>query len=421
MRLRIWPRHVIAAILVASSMVTLAGCATVPRNALPVELADTARVEDFGRVRIWGDASIKQIDDIVAQEAPEIQRRLLARIRAGGEPTTDYLAISGGGEDGAFGAGLLSGWSKAGSRPQFDLVTGISAGALIAPFAYLGPRHDRELKEIFSKYTPDQIYTSSILPGLFGGPALADSDPLARLIAHYVDRRFLNEIASERKKGRILLIGTTNLDAQRPVLWDMGRIAMSRSPEAVALFQRILLASASIPGVFPPVHISVHADGHAYEEMHVDGGVTQQVFLLPSRLMFGELDRAVGMKVDRRLFIIRNGKVTPEWKAVAADALSITGRSVSTLIKSQGIGDLYRLRYIAVRDGLDYNLATIPGSFDREAPVPFDRKYMQALFEVGFNLGASGYNWRKAPPGFEASDTRSDASVGRPSTVQIAN
>lgn len=363
------------------------------------------------RVRIWGDASIKQVDTIVAAEVPEIKARTLAKIRAGKEPTTNYLAISGGAEDGAFGAGLLAGWSKTGTRPNFDLVTGVSAGALIAPFAYLGPRYDPQLREIFTKYTQQQIYTANVLQGLLGGPALADSAPLAELIAYYVDRRFLRAIAGERRKGRLLLIGTTNLDAQRAVLWDVGRIAMSDEPEAIALFRSVLLASASIPGLFPPVRIPVQVRGQHYEELHVDGGVTQQVFLLPSRLSLGEVDHSLGMTLERRLFIIRNGKETPEWKPIAETALSISTRSISTLIKNQSVGDLYRLHYAAERDGIDYNLATIPSDFTHEAPEPFDRAYMTALYDLGYRRGKAGYHWQKAPPGLISAENVGDKSA----------
>jgi predicted acylesterase/phospholipase RssA len=252
---------------------------------------------------------------------------------------------------------------------------------------------------MFTRYGRDDILTVNLLAGIFGGPALADSAPLARLIAHYVDERLLREIARERRKGRILLIGTTNLDAQRPVLWDMGRIAMSGHPRALSLFRQILLASASVPAMFPPVRIQVRADGQDYDEMHVDGGVTQQVFLAPTALAFGDIDKAVGRRVTRRLYILRNGKITPEWQAVDDKVFSTAGRSISTLIKNQSIGDLYRIHSTTTRDGIDFNLATIPADFDIKSAEPFDLRYMRTLYNVGFELGETGYHWTKAPPG----------------------
>jgi predicted acylesterase/phospholipase RssA len=385
-----------AVIIVAA--VVLAGCAaTLPRNALPERLVDQAEPSGLDGVRIWGDAPAAQIRTLVNREMR--QRGEAAIARSNTEPVSNMLAISGGAEDGAFGSGLLIGWTAAGARPEFDFVTGVSAGALIAPFAFLGPRYDPQLKAIFTQYGKEDILTVDLLSGIFGGPALADSAPLARLIAHYVDKTLLREIARERRNGRILLVATTNLDAQRPVLWDMGRIAMSGDPRALSLFRQILLASASVPGVFPPVRIQVRADGQDYDEMHVDGGITQQVFLAPTALAFGDIDKAVGRKVNRRLYILRNGKITPEWQAVDDRVFATAGRSISTLIKNQSIGDLYRIHATTTRDGIDFNLATIPSTFGITSAEPFDLRYMRTLYNVGFELGKAGYHWAKAPPG----------------------
>src|SRR5690606_9563218 len=205
-----------------------------------------------------------------------------------------------------------------------------------------------------------------------GGPSLADSAPLARLLEIYVDDELLRDVARERDKGRILLIGTTNLDAQRPVLWDMGLIAKSRDPRAPALFRKILLASASIPGVFAPVRIQVEADGRRYDEIHVDGGVTQQGFLAPSAFVFKDMHGPAGRAGARRPPVIRNGKVTPEWDTVDEKVLPVAQRSILTLTKNQSIGDIYRIYLMTRRDGIDFNLATIPASFTDKAPEPFD-------------------------------------------------
>lgn len=394
-------RRFLRATLIVILAATVSGCAaTMPRQVLPEQLVDQAGLSGMDGVRIWGDAPPEQMHAFVNTELK--RRGTAASARSVAQPVSNFLAISGGGEDGAFGAGLLTGWTAAGTRPEFDLVTGVSTGALIAPFAFLGPGKDRQLTEMYTRYGRDDILTADVMSGLFGGPALADSAPLARLIAKYVDEEFLREIARERKKGRVLLIGTTNLDAQRPVLWDMGRIAMSGHPQALSLFRKILLASASIPGAFPPVRIKVRADGKDYDEMHVDGGVTQQVFLAPAAFTFRDLDRAVGRSEMRRLYILRNGKITPEWQSIDEKALSLAGRSISTLIKNQGIGDLYRIYSTAQRDGIDFNLATIPADFNLKSDEPFDLRYMQALYEVGNRLGRDGYRWSKAPPGLVA-------------------
>jgi predicted patatin/cPLA2 family phospholipase len=388
-------------VLIGSIILLTAGCATIaPRNVLPQAAAGQIELEGFHNIRFWGDASAKEIRAIMMADAPraEMQRVLGAERH---QPVSNLLAISGGAEGGAFGAGLLVGWSDAGTRPMFDLVTGVSSGALIAPFAYLGSEHDSQLREIFTKYGRKDIFTYNV-PGLLEGSALVDNAPLARLIEKYVDAAFLQEIARERIKGRILLIGTTNLDTQRPVMWDMGRIAMSNNPDAIVLFRKILLASATLPGVFPPVRIKARVGGRDYDELHVDGGVTRQVFIAPSLFSLASRDQKSGKPATKaRLFVIRNGKIDPEWQSVSENVLSITQRSISTLIKNQGIGDLYRIYSITRRDEIDFNLASIPADFGDTSGEPFDQKYMIALFDRGYDLASHGYSWMRAPPGME--------------------
>ena len=371
-----------------------------PRNALPQASAGQLELEGFHNIRFWGDASAQDIHEIMMADAPKAGTSASLSVERH-QQVSNLLAISGGAEDGAFGAGLLVGWSDAGTRPKFDLVTGVSSGALIAPFVFLGREHDNQLREIFTKYGRKDIFTYNV-SGLLEGAALADDAPLARLIEKYVDAAFLQEIAGERIKGRILLIGTTNLDTQRPVLWDMGRIAMSRNRDAINLFRKILLASATLPGVFPPVRIQVRVGGQNYDELHVDGGVTRQVFIAPSVFSFVGHDRNAGRAAAKpKLFVIRNGKIDPEWQSVNDNVVSVTQRSISTLIKNQGIGDLYRIYSVTRRDGIDFNLASIPADFTDTSDEPFDQKYMVGLFDRGYDLASHNYSWAKAPPGME--------------------
>jgi predicted acylesterase/phospholipase RssA len=371
-----------------------------PRNALPQASAGQLELEGFHDIRFWGDASAQDIHAIMMADAPKAGTSASLSVESH-QQVSNLLAISGGAEDGAFGAGLLVGWSDAGTRPKFDLVTGVSSGALIAPFVFLGREHDNQLREIFTKYGRKDIFTYNV-SGLLEGAALADDAPLARLIEKYVDAAFLQEIAGERIKGRILLIGTTNLDTQRPVLWDMGRIAMSRNHDAINLFRKILLASATLPGVFPPVRIQVRVGGQNYDELHVDGGVTRQVFIAPSVFSFVGHDQKAGRAAAKpRLFVIRNGKIDPEWQSVNDNVVSVTQRSISTLIKNQGIGDLYRIYSVTRRDGIDFNLASIPADFTDTSDEPFDQKYMIALFNRGYDLASHNYSWAKTPPGME--------------------
>jgi hypothetical protein len=178
----------------------------------------------------------------------------------------------------------------------------------------------------------------------------------------------------------------------------MGKIASSDDPRALELFRNVLLASAAIPGVFPPVYINVRVEGQVREEMHVDGGTTNQVFLLPTQIRAGGMDAKLGINPIRRLYIIRNGRVAPEFKAVKASTLAIAGRSISTLIKTQGVGDLYQMYVFARQNQVDYNLAYIPGNVPDTSTEAFDPKYMSQLFELGFKLGKSGTEWKKTPP-----------------------
>lgn len=400
------PARVVSIFALLLFAVLGAGCATlIPRDAVPERLADEAELAGMPNIRVWGDGSAKALAVLLGAERPKLGTHREAH-RGAVQQSAHFniIAISGGGDNGAFGAGLLVGWSDAGTRPDFDLVTGVSTGALTAPFVYLGPSRNTELKEIFTKYTRDDIYVSDLKPLLIGS-GLVDSSPLEKLIAHYVDDRFLRDIARERRKGRVLLIGTTNLDAERPVLWDMGRIAMSGHPQALSLFRKVLLASASIPGAFPPVRIKVRAEGRTYEELHVDGGVTQQVFVTPPPLAVRDIDPAMP-RLARRLFIIRNGKINAEWEAVEAGMFSISSRSVNTLVKKQGIGDLYRIYSMAQADDTDFNLAVIPSTFSLKWSKPFEQTYMQALYDEGYRSGLKGYRWMKAPPGLAGKPTQ---------------
>jgi hypothetical protein len=376
----------------------LVGCASLPRDPVPPALADKATVLESTHVRYWGDQTPPKIDALAAEKWAQVRATRPYLLKKGTRPRISFLAISGGGSDGAFGAGLLVGWTARGDRPQFDIVTGISTGALTAPFAFLGPRYDQALKAVYTTYSTDQLVTKQPVRGLLGGEALASNAPLARVIASYVTEDFLKEVAHEHNRGRRLLIGTTNLDAQRPVIWDMGKIANSGDPHALELFRSVLLASAAIPGVFPPVYIKVQVEGQVREEMHVDGGTTNQVFLLPTQIRSGGMDAKLGINPIRRLYIIRNGRVAPEFKAVKASTLAIAGRSISTLIKTQGIGDLYQIYLFARHNGVDYNLAYIPGDFPDTSTEAFDPKYMSQLFDLGYRLGKSGTEWKNTPP-----------------------
>ncbi len=380
---------------------TLAGgCGTVlDRNGIAnPSLAQSAAVPGLGGARFWGDEVPTDLAAEVRRRAPHLPRLAQNARRVNGRPVVEILALSGGGGDGAFGAGLLEGWTARGDRPDFELVTGISAGAVIAPFAFLGSRYDGQLKEIWTAYRTSELVTAQILPGLLGGSALADTTQMEQLIAKYVDRAMLRAVARAYARGRLLLIGTTNLDAQRPVVWNMGEIARSRHPHAIELFRKVIMASAAIPGAFPPVKITVEVDGKTYDELHVDGGTTREVFASPAPVPFTAFDRLYAAPPIRKIYIIKNGKIAPETEVVKPQTIPIAARAIATLIKSQNQGELYRIWRMARDSGADFNFLAVPPTFQSKANEFVDPAYQTALFAEGYRIGRAGGPWLKAPP-----------------------
>jgi hypothetical protein len=326
------------------------------------------------------------------------QAALLPPGRRGGTlPPANYLALSGGGDNGAFGAGLMVGWSDSGRRPTFELVTGISAGALIAPFAFLGPDYDPQLREVFTEVAPrDVILLRGRVRAALFGEALADTSPLYTLIERHVNEELMAAVAREYGKGRLLLIGTTNLDLGRPVFWNIGAIAASGHPRALMLFRQILLASASIPGAFPPVLIDVEHEGRTYQEMHVDGGAAVQMFLYPTLPQIGVQRRRGPAQRQRTAWVVRNGRLDVEWATTERSILSITGRAAATLLHFSAVNDIVRIYLGTRRDGVGFRLAYIGSEFRATRTEPFDNAFMRALFDYGYAHGRAGDRWREA-------------------------
>ncbi len=378
-----------------------AGCSALPRlRAVPPQDEADVTVLGLRDIRYWGD----QASPALLAEAKASYFRELAAWRQSGNtgplPPANYLAVSGGGEDGAFGAGLLVGWTNQGSRPQFKLMTGVSTGALTAPFAFLGPDYDARLRAVYTQTSAQNVLTARGLLAVLTEDALNSNAPLRKTIERYVTQSMLDNIAAEYRKGRLLLIGTTNLDEGRPVIWNVTKLAASNRPGVLHLVHQILIASAAIPGAFPPEMIDVEVNGRKYQEMHVDGGASAQVFVYPPSLQSAVEMRRRNIVRVRHLYVIRNARLDPQWQETKRSMFSIAGRAISSLIQTQGVGDLYRIYVTAVRDDIDFNLAYIPASFREKLKTPFDTRYMQALFTVGYGLGRAGYSWAKLPPGY---------------------
>ncbi len=361
---------------------------------LPEEYADRANIPGIPFARFWGDQLPEQLLERIGQLQPDWDSVT--------SDSFDILAISGGGANGAFGAGLLVGWTATGDRPDFRIVTGISTGALIAPFAFLGPDMDAELERFYTTTSTKDILTRRNLLFLLRIDSAADSSPLRNMLLDLFSPKMIAAIAAEHKKGRRLYIGTTHLDAGRPMIWNIGEIASSNQPGVAALLADIFLASVSIPGVFPPVFIKVEANGRTYDEMHVDGGTSSQVFFFPPAFKAEKFMKKIQLE-DRklRIFVIRNAQLVADWVTVSPRVPAIAQRSVSALIRSQGNGDVNQIYLRSLRDEIDFNLAFIPQSFTLKPQEDFDSKYMRALFDLGFKQAKEGFPWQKGPIGFD--------------------
>lgn len=389
-------------LLLAGALPALSGCALPTRlSSVPGEQRSRATVlglpnERFFLMERAGQAGLQQ------EFQAAMQRNLATRGLAADAPypELDLLAISGGGEDGAFGAGMLVGWTERGDRPEFFLVTGVSTGALTAPFAFLGSAWDGVLRQVYTEISLSDILIQRYYTAAIFDDAMADNSPLFRTISRFMNADLLTEIGRAYDRGRLLLIGTTDLDAQRPVIWNIGAIAKSGHPQALDTVRRIMLASAAIPGAFSPVLFDVTVDGARHHELHVDGGVFTQAFLYPGSV--GDLRR---QRIARRLpvaparaWVIRNARLEPQSAEVNRRTIGIAGRAITSMIAASGFNDILRIYFTAERDRVDYNLTFIRDDFTIPYTLPFDRAYMRPLFDYGRERMLRGDAWVNRPP-----------------------
>jgi hypothetical protein len=369
------------------------GCSRM-RHVVPQNMMGMATIPGFKSVR-----------DSALDHSPAIEADMLESLKQ--ESPNDYmknrkkvypiLNISGGGANGAYGAGILKGWSDFGTRPKFKAVTGISTGALIAPFAFLGSDYDDLLKKVYTTKSTKHIATEKGPLRTLFSDSLMSNKPLEKMIKKMVTDEMLEKIAEEHKRGRRLYIGTTNLDFQTLIIWNMGKIATIGGKKARKLFSKVLLASSSIPIAFPPQFFNVEIDGKKYDEMHVDGGAVAQVFSLYGVL--SELrDKVDTSNINIDLYIIRNGYINPTYSKVNDNISSIANRSLDIMINTQGIGDLYRLYTLSKVRGHNYYLAYISPKHQTIADEMFDPDEMKRLFNRGYQEAKNGYPWMRKPP-----------------------
>lgn len=394
--------------LFAVAILALVACAGPSRT--PISEDDIARASPYGipgLLRVWGDGLDGITRDGIREALVVRAREMHADALNSGAPISETaLALSGGGADGAFGAGVLAGWSEHGDRPNFDIVSGVSTGAIIGLFAFLGPEYDDNLRELYTAYSTADLLEPALFSGIFGGTSLSDTNAYNALIDRYINQDVIAALASEGARGRVLLIGTTNLDAARPVIWNATEIAMTGHPQAITLIRDLIRASSAIPAVFPPVVVPmVTQDGRTFDELHVDGGATQQVMLFSAELPISEVDRAFGRKIDRTVYVIMNNTLEKRYDPVELGILPIAGKAVSSLIGGSGVGDIYKIYAITQRDEIDLRLLWVPRSFDRVPEEPFDRAYMQELYALGRELGQGGVDWADHPPNFATLET----------------
>lgn len=367
------------AAVISPVLLAIAGCTALPRTPYSASEAATSRVLDVNGLRRYTDEPISKFE--VAKSGPA---------------ATTYLALSGGGADGAYGVGVLNGWTATGTRPTFSVVSGVSTGGLIAPFAFLGPQYDDVLRELYTSGIAESLLEDSNPLRVLFGSGLAGNTRLRELVARYIGTDLIQAVAREYAKGRRLLIVTTDLDTQRTVIWDMGRIATIGTADALNLFRDVMTASASIPMVFPPMLIEAEARGRPFQEMHVDGGVTAPVLTLPDMFLLQGRGLPKGQHLD--IFILINNKIERDFELVRNASLEVASRSIESMTKAQTRSIVFSTYKFAWHNHLGFHLSYIEREYPSSTSAGFDTAYMRALYQYGYEKAATGHAWSTTPP-----------------------
>lgn len=389
--------------IAALSCVLSAGCAQHTRLCMPCNLLTSQTTIDLN--------STAETDP--ARERAALTgalERIKALQPANPDPQArkyNVLALSGGGSYGAFTAGLLNGWTATGERPCFDTVSGVSTGSLIATYAFLGSDYDDELREFYTTTTTDDIYHERFKPAVLWSSSYVKSEPLEKMIEKSITPQLVCKVAMAHAEGRRLYIGTTNLDTGRLVIWDMGAIASSGKPDSLALYRKIVLASSSPPGFFPPVPIDVTVNDEVFTELHVDGGTTAQVFFRASMIPIDKSELSEGQRplAGSRIYVIIAGKAFPDPKCVESKAVKIAGSSLGALTYAQTRNDLIRIYTLTMITGMEFRVATIPQNWPiHEDSMKFDQASMRSLYQRGYERAAANTEWADLPPVLDASE-----------------
>lgn len=365
--------------LILTSCLALGACTSLPRTPYTAAEASTSRVLDIDGLRRYADEPVTKFSFDKDTSAA----------------TKSYLALSGGGADGAYGVGVLNGWSAAGTRPTFSVVSGVSTGGLIAPFAFLGRQYDDTLRELYTSGIAESLLSDPSIMRVLFGSGLFGNTRLRELVARYVGPELLAQVARENAKGRKLLVVTTDLDTQRTAIWDMGKIAAVGTPEALNLFRDVMAASASLPLVFPPIMIDAEGQGRKFQEMHVDGGVTAPVLTLPEALL--AQNRLPG-GARMNIYILVNKKIEPNFELVSNSSIDVASRSLSAITQSQTRSIIFSTYDFAQRNHLGFHLSYIARDYPAPPSEGFDTTYMRALYQYGYEKAASGQAWTSKLP-----------------------
>ena len=330
-----------------------------------------ATIPGIPDARFWANSTTDFINALPAQPGP-------------------WLVLSSGGGDGAFGAGLVVGLGAAGNRPEYSVVTGVSTGALMAPFIFAGQRYDDTLRGNYTKLSAADVFEAGRTSESF-----VNSWPLKETIAKEITPALLNDIAAEHRRGRRLFIATFDLDAERPVVWNMGAIAAHGGEDGLALFRTVLLASTAVPGAFPPVLIDVEANGKRFAELHGDGGIGGQFFLAPGPLLLPTSDFRLPAT---QLYVVINTGLERQFQVVDRFLPTILTQAVGAAVKIDTRLMLDIAYSVAKRSGVGFNVASIPPTFNAPSKGPFDPGYMGPLFQAGYEQGKSATPFSNEPP-----------------------
>ncbi|AJR08430.1 patatin-like phospholipase family protein [Photobacterium gaetbulicola] len=392
----------------------LIGCTSdLQRNPAPAHLNMDYGLFNSKTLRHWGDTpfSIEQYVFDEKLRSNTFDKNIIVD-EAGNFRAQHYLTISGGGANGAYGAGLLNGLSASGKRPEYRMVTGISTGAIIGLYAFLGEEYDHKLRDFYTQLSDQDLYQTRYVWEIFSSSSLLNTARFEKLVREEIDRDLLDKVKEEYLRGRTFLVKTTNLDAQRPVIWNMGEIAMHDTKEAERLFQSVIIASASIPGIFEPVLIPMHINGVQYDELHVDGGVIAQAFFIPENMdveefasiedrYFTKLGIDLPEERESHIWMINNSRIGAIWEPTQPSLTNITGRSISTMIKYQGRSNLTNIYQQSQLIGASFNFSYIDHRIpDAPSEAPFSKQYMQYMYCYGYAQGLSDNHWKSDLPNY---------------------